>query len=340
MATTKEGQGLTIVFGTAGFNPTHNYRTPTEAKEVLDTIYSLGVTHLDTAQLYGKSESVLGEINASSRFNIDTKSKGGFDAGNALIPETLYENAHRSLERLNVKSVDVFYIHAPDDAFPPKTWLPTIDKLYKEGVFARLGLSNFHPHQVREVYDEAVSQNFVRPTVFQGNYSPVTRHQETELFPLLRELGIAFYAYSPLAGGFLAKTKKSLLEENGVTEGRFASANASGPANMYRDMYLKPSLLDALEEWGKAAEEEGVSKAELAYRWVSYHSPLKREQGDALIIGARNIEQAVQTIEGLKKGALKASVLEKIDKVWEGVKNEAPLDNYNSYTKLRQGEGK
>ena len=326
--------GLTIVFGTAGFTSGHNYPTPSDAKVVLDAVEKNGVTHIDTAQLYGESEQFLGELNAGDRFNIDTKAQGGFDPNNSLKPENLYKNARLSLERLKVKQVDIFYIHAPDDALPPATWLPTIDKLYKEGVFKRLGLSNFHAPQVREVYDEAKSKGFVLPSVFQGNYSPVTRKQEQDLFPLLRELNMAFYAYSPMAGGFLAKTKQSLLD--GVKDGRFAEPK-SGLGSMYRDMYLKPVMLDALEEWVIAAKEEGVSQAELAYRWVSFHSPLKRENGDAIIIGARTTEQAVETIQGLKKGPLKESVIKKIDEVWGKVKDEAPLDNFNSYTKKNQG---
>lgn len=322
--------GLTIVFGTASFNTNQNYPTPADAKVVLDAVAENGVTHIDTAQLYGESESFLGELNAGERFNLDTKAKGGFDPNNSLQPDTLYKNAHLSLEKLKVKQVDIFYIHAPDYAIPPATWLPTIDKLYKEGVFKRLGVSNFYADQLREVYDTAKSKGYVLPSVFQGNYSPVTRRQESDLFPLLRELNIAFYAYSPLAGGFLAKTKQGLLE--GVKDGRFANSD-SALAKMYRDLYVKPALLDALDEWVVAAKEEGVSQAELAYRWVSYHSPLKPENGDAIIIGARHVGQAVETIQGLKKGPLKDSVVAKIDEVWEKVKHEAPLDNFNSYTK-------
>jgi len=328
--------GLTIVFGTAGFTAGANYPTPADAKVVLDAVAKADVTHIDTAQLYGDSEAFLGELNSGDRFNIDTKAQGGFDPNNSLRPENLYKNAHASMEKLKLKGkgVDIFYVHAPDDKIPPKEWLPTMDKLHKEGVFKRLGLSNFHPHQVKEVYDEAKKGGFVLPSVFQGNYSPVTRKQEDDLFPLLRELGMAFYAYSPMAGGFLAKTKQGLLD--GVKNGRFAEPK-SGLGNMYRDMYLKPAMLDALEEWSVAAKEEGVSQAELAYRWVSYHSPLKREKGDAIIIGARTTEQAVETVEGLKKGPLKDKVVKMIDEVWEKVRNEAPLDNFNSYAKLQQG---
>lgn len=327
--------GLNVVLGTAGFNPNHNYTTPAEAKKLLDAVKENGVTHLDTAQLYGESENFLGELEAAKTFNIDTKAKGGFDENNSLIPDNLYKNAHTSLERLKTKQVDIFYIHAPDDTLPPSTWLPTIDKLHKEGVFKRLGLSNFRPNQVQEVYDEAKSKNFVLPSAFQGNYSAVTRSIESDLIPLLRKLNIAFYAYSPMAGGFLAKTKDSLLND-GVKSGRFATSG-KGAAEMYKSMYLKPSLLDALAEWSDAAKEQGCSQAELAYRWVSYHSPLKPEHGDAIIIGARTVEQGVETVKGLENGPLKDSVVKLIDDVWEKVKHEAPLDNFNSFTKTQSG---
>lgn len=65
----------------------------------------------------------------------------------------------------------------------------------------------------------------------------------------------------------------------------------------------------------------------------SYHSPLKAENGDAIIIGASRVEQATQTIEGLGKGPLSAGALKAIDAIWEKIKHEAPLDNYNSFSK-------
>jgi aryl-alcohol dehydrogenase-like predicted oxidoreductase len=321
--------GLKVVFGAAGFNPGQNYPTLEDAKVLLDLLEQNGVKNLDTAQLYGESESVIGRVNAGDRFIIDTKAKGGFVPG-SLEPETLYKLAHESLVKLKVKQVDIFYIHAPDEALPPATWLSTIDKLYKEGVFQRFGLSNFSASQVQEAYDFAKAHDYVLPTVYQGNYSPVTRRQETDLFPTLRKLGIAFYAYSPMAGGFLTKTKEAIID--GADAGRFSN-NGIPIAKMYRSMYMKPAYLNALDEWAAAAEEEGVSKAELAYRWVSYHSPLKPGQGDAIIFGARNNEQAVQTVQGLKKGPLKESVLRKIDDVWEKIKHEAPVDNFHSYAK-------
>jgi aflatoxin B1 aldehyde reductase len=161
----------------------------------------------------------------------------------------------------------------------------------------------------------------VLPTVYQGNYSPIARRQESELFPVLRKLGIAFYAYSPLAGGFLTKTAQQI--QDGA--GRFGPEALGG---MYRQMYMKPSYLDALEKWEAIAKEEGVTRAELAYRWVTYNCPLKKEQGDAIIIGASTIEQLEQTLVGIEQGPLSKKAVEGIDKIWEQIKHEAPLDNF------------
>ncbi|KIW06808.1 uncharacterized protein PV09_02488 [Verruconis gallopava] len=324
--------GLKIVFGAASFNPGGNFPTLDDARSVLNILEQNDVRNLDTAQLYGESESILGQLNAGDRFVIDTKSKGGWDAGNSLQPDNLYRLTHESLEKLKVKQVDVFYIHVPDDTVPPSTWVPTMDRLHKEGVFKRFGVSNFTGEEVKQVYEFAKANNYVLPSVYQGNYSAVTRRSETELFPILREYKMAFYAYSPIAGGFLSKTKAAVLD--GTSAGRF-TADGKPMSRMYRSLYMKPSLLEALDEWAVAADEEGVSKAELAYRWVNYHSYLKPEYGDAIIIGSRNTQQLVETVQGLKKGPLSDGVVEKIEKIWEKVKHEAPLDNFNSFLRLQ-----
>lgn len=90
--------------------------------------------------------------------------------------------------------------------------------------------------------------NSVLPSVFQGNYNAVSRHIEKDLFPLLRKLGIAFYAYSPIAGGFLVKSAKEIREGSSET-GRFKTGNALG--DMYRTLYGKESLINALDDWGE-----------------------------------------------------------------------------------------
>lgn len=162
--------------------------------------------------------------------------------------------------------------------------------------------------------------------VYQGNYSAVARKQETLLFPTLRKLGMSFYAYSPIAGGFLTKTRSQITE--GVDAGRFTDAHPVG--KMYLALYNKPSYLQALDIWQEAANEINVSKAELAYRWVTFNSPLSSKHGDAIIFGCTKYEQIPQTLGWLKAGPLPDKTVQKIDELWKTIEKDAPLDNYNS----------
>lgn len=172
------------------------------------------------------------------------------------------------------------------------------------------------------MYDHAKEHGYILPTVYQGNYNPVARLQETVLFPTLRKLGIAFYAYSPLAGGFLTKTAADI--EAG--KGRF---NDTFIAGMYKEMYVKSTYVNALAKWEAVAEAEGVTRAELAYRWVAFNPLLKKESGDGIVIGARSNEQLEKSLVSLAKGKLSEQTMKAIDDIWEGIKHEAPYDNFN-----------
>lgn len=195
-------------------------------------------------------------------------------------------------------------------------------------MFKRFGLSNFSAEGVVKVYEYQKSKGGVLPSVFQGNYNAFARGIEESTFPKLRELGIAFYAYSPLAGGFLAKTRKQ-IETAG---GRWQAGTQLG--DMYRTMYGKETMLDALEEWGKIAEKEGISVAELGYRWARYHSALKGELGDAVIFGANTDDRVKETVAWLERGPLSDDAVKAIDGIWEKIKDVAPHDNYKDFAAL------
>ena len=93
--------------------------------------------------------------------------------------------------------------------------------------------------------------------------------------------------------------------------------------------YSKPAYLEALSQWEQIAKDEGVSKADLAYRWVKYNSPLDAKHGDAIIIGASSAQQLKETLGSISKGPLSEKAVKAIDGVWETIKHEAPLDNYH-----------
>ncbi|KAF2226544.1 aldehyde reductase [Elsinoe ampelina] len=318
--------GIKIVMGGLGMGEAMAGSNPLAGeagvKELLPKLKELGVDTLDTAQLYGDSEKTLGNLDAGKDFIIDTKWFGGFKPGH-ITKDSVVSLAKQSIETLKVKQVDIFYIHAPDDSVPIEETLEGVNEVYKLGLFKRFGLSNYKAEDVEKIYNLAKEKGYPVPQAYQGNYSAVARLQETVLFPVLRKLNISFYAYSPIAGGFLTKTAEDI--EKGA--GRFDKNSPIGA--MYHGMYAKPAYIKALKEWASIAEEVGISKAELAYRWVRFNSPLKPEYGDAIIIGGRTIDQVTQTLAGLNNGPLPDSALKRIDAVWDTIKHEAPLDNYH-----------
>ncbi|KAF2851883.1 Aldo/keto reductase [Plenodomus tracheiphilus IPT5] len=308
------------IFGGFSLSDDTTFSKHEDRVQVLDVLYKNGVTNLDTARLYPGSEVAIGKLDKRTSFTIDTKLPGGFVPG-TLTKESVIKDAQDSLDRVQIKQFDILYIHAPDPDAPIEEVLEGINEVYKKGAFKRFGLSNFAPKQVQQVYDIAKEKGYPLPQVYQGNYNPVARHLETELFPLLRKLGISFYAYSPLAGGFLTKSAADL--DAGL--GRF---NADTLGGIYKSLYDKPALRQALADWNKVAEKEGISKAELAYRWVAYHSALQSDE-DGVIFGASSIKQVEQTAQSIKAGKLSDEAVKGIQQIWENVKDVAPVDNYH-----------
>lgn len=305
-------------------------KTPEAIPEKFKILEEFGVNTIDTAQVYGNSEELLGKNGAAERFIIDTKAPGGFRAG-AMKPDVMISEARKSLEKLKTKQVDIFYFHAPDPSVPIADQLQAMNQIYKEGVFKRFGLSNYSAEEVQDIYDQCKANGYPLPSVYQGIYNPVARHIEKDLIPLFRKLDIAFYVYSPLAGGFLTKTKQDV--ENGV--GRFDPTQRV--SDMLKALYARPTLLEALGKWEEVANAEGCSKVELANRWTAYAQTMKPEAGDAIIVGAGSPEHLRQTIEGIKKGPLSEKAMKAIDEIWKSVENEAPENNYE-YELIKSGK--
>ena len=230
-----------------------------------------------------------------------------------------------TLRRLNTSSVETYYLHAPDTSTPIEETLEAINTLHSKGTFKNFGLSNFSPSDVQKIHDLQSSQGKILPTVFQGNYNAVSRHIESDLFPILRKLNISFYAYSPIAGGFLVKDPQVLRDGQG--QGRWAKDTPIG--GIYVGMYTKETLLSALEEWDHIARDEGISKAALAYRWITFHSKLDGSKGDAVILGASKSSQLEESLVAIEQGPLSEKSVKRIEDVWVKVEKEAPRDNYH-----------
>ncbi|KAI4599612.1 Aflatoxin B1 aldehyde reductase member 2 [Pestalotiopsis sp. 9143b] len=312
-----------VIFGGVVFDRTNgSFGTVEEIRTVLKALEDEGINTIDTAQVYGESEDLLGQVGAASSFVIDTKHCGGHIPGQSG-KDVIVARARESLKKLRADHVNIFYLHSPDRNASLQETLAGVNELHESGMFKKFGLSNFLAHEVEDVVRVAKENNFVLPSVYQGNYSAIARKQETELIPVLRQHNISFYAYSPLAGGFLTKTREDIK----AGEGRWDPGSTYGQINLA--IFNNASMFQALDAWAAISEKWAISKADLAYRWVAYHSTLDDRFGDALIIGATKVVQLKRTMQGLRDGPLPSQVVDEINAVWDIVKDEAMLDPVN-----------
>ena len=181
------------------------YDTPEEVKAYLDAFYEQGGRQIDTARNYsphapGSCEARLGTIQVGNRFSVDTKVVS-FTPGSHTRAKIL-ESVDTSLNLLKMSTVNVEYLHVPDRTTPFEETVKAMDEAYKAGKFQHFGLSNFTAEEVEKVLKICEEKGFVKPSVYQGQYNPVVRSGEKELFPLLRKHRIAFYAWRSALSSF------------------------------------------------------------------------------------------------------------------------------------------
>ena len=284
--------------------------------------------HLDTAIMYsgGKSETILGEMDCWKGKGLVDDKINPWDKKN-FGEESIRKQVDTCLARLNVSSVEIMYLHAPDHSTPLGVTLEVMDKLHKEGKFKQLGLSNYSAWLVAEVDNVCKANNWIKPTVYQGMYSTITRQVEEELIPCLRYHGLAFYAYSPLGGGILSgKYKFEQEEDKSITKGRF---NGVGWDKVYRQRYWKQEHFEAMERLkdllAEHHPEENISVPGAAFRWIYNHSLLDGAKGDCVVLGASRMDQLQMNMEMSQTGPMKEEVVSFMEEWWKTTKHLCPL---------------
>jgi len=316
---------LNVVFGTGafGYESEHSKRTVSDkaiVHNILEVVKKHGHHELDTARIYGAgtSERVLGEVDYQAQgFIVGTK-VNSFTPG-AHSAEGIAKSLQESLKELKTNKVHILYLHAPDRTTPFEVTLAAIDAEYKKGHFEHFGLSNYTAEEVEQFVQIAKEKGYVKPTVYQGLYNLLVRGNEDTLFPVLRKHGIRFYAYSPLAGGFLTDDISSDYQP--AADSRFDGNSRVGA--IYKNHFWKDSHFKALEALKEAAKKHNFTVAEVAFRWIVHHSILKREFNDAIIIGGRSVDRIELALHDLEKPVLPDDVLKAVNGVWELVKHDA-----------------
>jgi aryl-alcohol dehydrogenase-like predicted oxidoreductase len=223
-----------------------------ESIRTIQRALELGVTHIDTAEIYGPytNEELVGraltgrrdEVVVATKFGLVSHAGGGpgvLDSSPANIRTAL----EGSLKRLGTDRIDLYYQHRVDPNTPIEDTVGALAELVAEGKVLHIGLSEAAPDTIRRAHA-------VHPiAALQTEYSLWTRDPEAELLPLLRELGIGFVPYSPLGHGFLTGTIRSpeqLADDDWrKTNPRFTEGNFDKNLRIVDEVKAVASELDA-----------------------------------------------------------------------------------------------
>ena len=283
--------------------------------DMLRLLSESGYNELDTAHQYndGNTERLLGKLLSEDpelKFDIATKVNPWNE--NGLKPDQVELQFFECLDRLRTGSVDLLYLHSPDLETPITKTLEKCWEFYQQGKFLRFGLSNFSSWQVAEVAEICRSRGWMMPTVYQGMYNALTRDVERELFPCLRNYGIGFYAYNPLAGGLL--TGKHQAFDQSPKPGRFTLND------QYATRYWKSDYFNVLDSFTAACAKHDIAPADAALRWLIHGSALSASAGDGIILGASKLGHLKQNLGVTTNGELPDDVVDILNQGWEQVR--------------------
>lgn len=240
------------------------YGAADEAESIATIHHAIdrGVDFLDTADMYGvgRNEELVGRAIAGRREHVFLATKFGSVRGDdgsfrgvCGRPDYVRSACEASLKRLGVDVIDLYYQHRVDPEVPIEETVGAMAELVREGKVRLLGLSEAAPQTVRRAHA-------VHPiAALQTEYSLWSRDAEDEILPTVRELGIAFVAYSPLGRGFLTGQFKSATEFPDDDYRRFHPRFAGG--NFERNLAL-------VREIEALAADKGCTAAQLALAWV------------------------------------------------------------------------
>ncbi len=269
-----------------------------DGKNLVRTALDNGISFIDTADVYGtgRSEELVGEVLKEyprDRYVIATK--GGSDWRNGIrdnSPEYLRKAVGESLERLQLESIDLYYIHWPDNKTPVKEAVAELAKLKAEGKIKAVGVSNFTLEQLKEANSEGGI------SAIQLQYHMLDRSIEKDILPYCVEHGITVVPYGPLAFGILGgKYDEDFLLEEGDWRKRVP---------LFQEGEFEKNLA-IVEKLKALAGRLGTDVSKLALAWL-----LAQPGIDSVIPGGKRPDQVLANLEAADI-ELDEELLEEID---------------------------
>ncbi|BDA86132.1 oxidoreductase [Aureimonas sp. SA4125] len=248
--------------GCMGMSEFYGEGDDAESISVIHRALDLGVTFLDTADMYGvgRNEELVGQALKGRREGVVLATKFGNvrgPRGERLgingRPDYVKSACEASLKRLGVEVIDLYYQHRVDPATPIEETVGAMGRLVEQGKVLHLGLSEAAPETIRRAHKEHPI------TALQTEFSLWSRDPEDEILPTVRELGIGFVPYSPLGRGFLTGAFKT---EADLPEGDFRKGSPRFSGENFQKNLKLVQLVEAI------AARNGVKASQVALAWV------------------------------------------------------------------------
>lgn len=232
------------------------------SRAVIDAAIDEGITLFDTADSYGDSEEILGEVLGSRRQQVVLATKFGSDLRGANGPDWGARGSRRyirlaverSLRRLQTDWIDLYQIHMPDPHTPLEETLAALDELVREGKIRYIGSSNHAAWQVVHAEWLSRTHGFERFISAQNHYNWLERNVEGELTPACERFGISILPYFPLASGLLT--------------GRYQRGKEPPAGSRMKDWGMESQLtdrrFDVVEKLQDFAAERGITLLDVA----------------------------------------------------------------------------
>ena len=279
----------------------HNFgrdRTADTQGQILRRAFDLGITHFDLANNYGPppgaAESAMGRALrtdfARLRDEIVISTKAGYLMWDGPYGEwgsrkSVLSSLDRSLTRLGLDYVDIFYSHRPDPDTPLEETMGALDSAVRQGKALYVGLSNYSPEQTREA--ARILKDLGTPLlIHQPRYSMLDRWVEDGLLTALDELGVGSIAYSPLEQGILSDR---------YLQGIPAGSRAAGDSPFLTPESVTPELIGRLRALDEVASERGQSLAQMALAWV-----LRGGRVTSAVVGASSVAQLENSVDAVR----------------------------------------